>query len=132
MYNHNIFLHLVCKYEISVVTVTLQHKLYDTRYLAPVGYTCIVYVVPCKISFLFTHVHTHTYMHTLLSGHAITTDAVDNGQRVGVLALPANPRLLTPRAMQVVGPAAFGCPGDVQYQPPRTLQQIRKTVPSDQ
>ena len=59
-----------------------------------------------------------------LAGYPITTESVRYGLRVGVLALPANPRLLTPRAMQVVGPAAFGCPSDVQYHAPRSLQQV--------
>ena len=96
--------------------------------VAPVGSLALLMLYPGGFH-SYSHTHTHARTHTLLSGHVITTDAVDNGQRVGVLALPANPRLLTPRAMQVVGPAAFGCPGDVQYQPPRTLQQIGKTVP---
>ena len=52
------------------------------------------------------------------------------GLRVGVLALPANPKLLTPQAMEVVGPAAFGC--DVEYHAPRSLQQIGKTLLSDE
>ena len=45
------------------------------------------------------------------------------GMKVGLLALPASPLLLTPRAMAVVGPAAFGL-DNVHYHPPRSLQQI--------
>jgi len=47
--------------------------------------------------------------------------------RVGVLALPANHRLLTPRAMEVVGPAAFGFP-EVEYHSPCSLEQIGKRL----
>ena len=51
------------------------------------------------------------------------SELVRYGMKVGLLALPANPLLLTPRAMEVVGPAAFGLE-DAQYHPPRSLQQI--------
>ena len=51
------------------------------------------------------------------------SELVRYGMKVGLLALPANPLLLTPQAMEVVGPAVFGLE-DVQYHPPRSLQQI--------
>ena len=75
---------------------------------------------------VYTHTHTHTHTHTI--GYPITTEAVRYGLRVGVLALPANPKLLTPQAMKFVGPAAFACPRDVQYCPPRSLPEIGKTL----
>jgi DUF917 family protein len=65
------------------------------------------------------------------TGFPITTEAVRYGLRVGVLALPASPRMLTPRAMEVVGPAAFGLT-DVSYHPPRSLLQIGKTLLADE
>ena len=72
--------------------------------------------------------NTHSLTHT--KGFPITTEVVRYGLRVGVVALPANPRLLTPRAMEVVGPAAFGLE-DLPYQPPRSLQQIGKTLAAE-
>jgi uncharacterized protein len=42
------------------------------------------------------------------SGHAITTDILRYGQRVAVLGLPCHPLLRTARALEVVGPKAFG------------------------
>ncbi|KAL8612771.1 hypothetical protein ACOMHN_033441 [Nucella lapillus] len=38
----------------------------------------------------------------------LATEEVRYGQRVMVLVLPSHPRMATPRALQVVGPAAFG------------------------
>ena len=52
-------------------------------------------------------------------GYPVTTESIRYGMRVGVLALPANPMLLTPEAMAVVGPQAFGF--NVPYTPPRPL-----------
>lgn len=49
------------------------------------------------------------------TGHAITTDVLRYGQRVGVLALPCHPLLRTPQALAVVGPQCFGL--DTGYQP---------------
>ena len=63
----------------------------------------------------------------LHTGFPITTEMVRYGLRVGVLALPASPRMLTPRAMEVVGPAAFGLE-NVSYHSPRSLLQIGKTL----
>jgi DUF917 family protein len=50
------------------------------------------------------------------TGHAITTDVLRYGQRVAVLGLPCHDLLKTPRALAVVGPAAFGLEG-VEYRP---------------
>lgn len=50
------------------------------------------------------------------SGRAITTDALRYGQRVAVLGLPCHSLLRTPRALQVIGPAAFQL-HDVEYRP---------------
>lgn len=50
------------------------------------------------------------------TGHAITTEVLRYGQRVAILALPCHPLLSTPRALEVVGPQAFGLDG-VTYRP---------------
>ncbi|XP_070579096.1 uncharacterized protein [Ptychodera flava] len=42
------------------------------------------------------------------SGEPITTDEVKYGLRVAVVVLPSSPLLRTPRALQYVGPQAFG------------------------
>lgn len=44
----------------------------------------------------------------LESGEPITTEVLRFGFRVAVLGVPAHPKLKTERALQVVGPAAFG------------------------
>ena len=41
------------------------------------------------------------------------------GMMVGVVVLPADPRLYTPQALKVMGPRALGC--DVDYRPPQLL-----------
>ena len=43
-----------------------------------------------------------------VSGDAVGTETVRYGQRVGVVALPAPPVLLTPKGLEHVGPRAFG------------------------
>ncbi len=50
----------------------------------------------------------------------MTTEQVRYGLRVGVVILPANPLLKTPKALKVVGPKAFGF--DVEYFEPRPLR----------
>ena len=50
------------------------------------------------------------------TGHAITTDVLRYGQRVAVLAMPCHPLLRTERALEVVGPRAFGL-DDVEFRP---------------
>lgn len=50
------------------------------------------------------------------TGHAITTDTLRFGQRVSVLAMPCSPLLRTERALEVVGPRAFGLEG-IEYRP---------------
>jgi DUF917 family protein len=49
------------------------------------------------------------------SGEPITTELLRYGLRARVLGLPAPARMATPRALAVVGPAAFGY-ADVDYQ----------------
>ncbi|XP_076436950.1 uncharacterized protein LOC143276323 isoform X2 [Babylonia areolata] len=46
----------------------------------------------------------------------ISTEELRYGQRVMVITLPAPSRMTSPEALQVVGPAAFGCP-DVEFAP---------------
>jgi uncharacterized protein len=49
-------------------------------------------------------------------GEPITTELLRFGMRVTAIGLPCHPRLATPEALAVVGPAAFGYP-DVTYRP---------------
>ena len=56
----------------------------------------------------------------LVTGEPITTEAIRYGMRVGVVVLPANPMLKTPRALNVVGPKAFGF--DIPYMEPHPLK----------
>lgn len=51
------------------------------------------------------------------TGRAHTTDAVRFGLRVAVVALPCHPAMKTPRALEFVGPAAFGLGDGVVYSP---------------
>lgn len=46
----------------------------------------------------------------------IPTEEVRYGQRVAIVIIPAPPPMTTPRALEVVGPAAFGYP-EVEYRP---------------
>ena len=45
-------------------------------------------------------------------GEAIPNEDVRHGVKVAVVALKANPLLLTEEAVKVVGPRAFGCEFD--------------------
>ena len=55
------------------------------------------------------------------SGQPVSTEEVRYGLRVALLALPAPPELTTARALQVVGPHAFGYPPEeVTYTPVAT------------
>ena len=44
------------------------------------------------------------------TGEPITTEILRFGQRVATIGLPAHDLLKTPRALEVVGPKAFGYP----------------------
>ena len=48
-------------------------------------------------------------------GEPLSSEVLRYGLRASVLGLPAPPRLTTPRALQVVGPRAFGY--ELDYQP---------------
>jgi uncharacterized protein len=50
------------------------------------------------------------------TGYPITTEMLRYGQRVAVIAIPCHDLLRTARALEVVGPAAFGYP-DIAYSP---------------
>ena len=50
------------------------------------------------------------------TGEPITTEVLRYGQRLAVIALRADPLMTTERALEVVGPAAFGYP-DLCYRP---------------
>ena len=49
-------------------------------------------------------------------GSAITTEMVQKGLKVSVIAMPCNPLWTTKKGMDAGGPVAFGCP-DVPYKP---------------
>jgi uncharacterized protein len=50
------------------------------------------------------------------TGEPITTEMLRYGQRVAVIGLPAHDLLKTPRALEIVGPKAFGYP-ELSFQP---------------
>ncbi|QMV14057.1 DUF917 domain-containing protein [Vibrio spartinae] len=50
------------------------------------------------------------------TGHAITTEILRYGQKVAVLAIPCHPLLRSEKALEIIGPAAFGYP-EIQYVP---------------
>jgi hypothetical protein len=49
------------------------------------------------------------------TGHPVTTESLDYGHRLHVLALPAHTRWRTPEGLALAGPQAFGY--DVEYVP---------------
>jgi DUF917 family protein len=50
------------------------------------------------------------------TGYPITTEMLRYGQRVAVVAIPCHDLLRTARALEVVGPSAFGYP-EIAYSP---------------
>ncbi|MBX9457651.1 MAG: DUF917 domain-containing protein [Rhizobium sp.] len=52
----------------------------------------------------------------LETGEPITTEMLRYGQRVAVIGLPVHDLMKTPRALEIVGPAAFGYP-DLTFKP---------------
>jgi len=50
------------------------------------------------------------------TGEPLTTELIRYGMRATVIGIPAPPELRTPRALETIGPAAFGYP-DVDYRP---------------
>jgi DUF917 family protein len=65
------------------------------------------------------------------TGHAITTDVLRFGQRVAVLGLPCSPLLRTPRALEVVGPTAFGLTCEFKPLPPAPGATANAPLPPD-
>jgi len=57
----------------------------------------------------------HSVVLDLDKGEPITTEEVKFGIRVAVVAIAADPQLITNRALEVVGPKAFGY--DFDYVP---------------
>ena len=49
------------------------------------------------------------------SGRAVATEELRYGLRLSVITLPAHALLLTPEALAVAGPAAFGYSGDMEH-----------------
>jgi DUF917 family protein len=52
----------------------------------------------------------------LETGEPITTEVLRYGQRIAVIGLPVHDLMKTPRALEIVGPKAFGYP-DLQFSP---------------
>ena len=50
------------------------------------------------------------------TGEPITTEMLRYGQRVAVIGLPVHDLMQTPRALEIVGPKAFGYP-DLTFNP---------------
>jgi hypothetical protein len=50
------------------------------------------------------------------TGEPITTEVLRYGQRVAVIGLPAHDLLKTPKALEIVGPRAFGYP-ELTFEP---------------
>ena len=50
------------------------------------------------------------------TGEPITTEMLRYGQRVAVIGLPVHDLMKTPRALEIVGPKAFGYP-ELTYTP---------------
>jgi DUF917 family protein len=50
------------------------------------------------------------------TGEPITTETLRYGQRIATIGLPAHELMTTPRALEVVGPKAFGYP-DIPFTP---------------
>jgi DUF917 family protein len=65
------------------------------------------------------------------TGHAITTDVLRFGQRVAVLGLPCSALLRTPRALEVVGPTAFGLTCEFKPLPPAPGATANAPLPPD-
>lgn len=55
------------------------------------------------------------------TGYPITTEMLRYGQRIAVLAIPCHDLLRAPRAIEVVGPAAFGYP-EIPFSPLMTAK----------
>ena len=55
----------------------------------------------------------------------ISTDELQYGLRVSVVALPVAPLMATEKALKNVGPKAFGYPDDVQYKPVATYPDYK-------
>ena len=52
--------------------------------------------------------HAGKESHFCAGGHPVATEELRYGMRLAVICLPADAMLLTPEALQVVGPRAFG------------------------
>ena len=59
----------------------------------------------------------------LSGGHPAATEELRYGLRLSIVCLPADPKLLTPDALEVVGPKALGL-GDASYQTWHALEQV--------
>ena len=56
-------------------------------------------------------------------GSPVPTEAVRYGLRVSSIVLPAHPLLRTPKALEVVGPPAFGYQG-LEYRPVGPYKEV--------
>ena len=87
------------------MTIEFQNEYYLAYFQNDDGTKSIQACVPDLISMVDSE-----------TGEPITTEAVRYGLRVAVLAMCCNPLWKTPKAIKVVGPAAFGY-SDVEYTP---------------
>ena len=69
---------------------------------------------------LVCSLQTFLFLNLDIAGYPITTEEVKYGLRVSVLVLPADPKLLTDRALEVVGPKGFQM-NDIDYIKPIPL-----------
>ena len=90
----------------SLLVVSLQ------RLLILLQLWTVILVCSLQTFFLFLNLG--------IAGYPITTEEVKYGLRVSVLVLPADPKLLTDRALEVVGPKGFQM-NDIDYIKPIPL-----------
>ena len=84
---------------------TLAIDFQNENLIARTGSGAVLAVVPDLICIIDTD-----------TGEPLTTELLRYGMRATVIGIPAPPELRTPRALQTIGPAAFGYP-DVAYHP---------------
>ena len=65
----------------------------------------------------------------LETGEPITTETLRYGQKIATIGLPAHPLMTTPRALEVVGPKAFGYP-NIPFVPMSSGRRSKQGQPS--
>lgn len=77
--------------------IEFQNENLMVKSISPSGKSQILAAVPDLISIIDSD-----------TGEPITTDTVKYGLRVAVITIPCAPLLKTPKALEFVGPKAFG------------------------